>query len=79
MASSNLTADAGTFAGAAISTQPTFSAVDIWAALSTHLAKRAAERRAGRIADIIAANGGALTDDLERTISRRFGSVVGGL
>ena len=78
MASSNPTADSGTFAGSAISTRPTFSAVDIWTALSAYLAQRAAARRAGRIAAFIEANGGDLTDDLERTISRRFGSVVEG-
>jgi len=38
---------------------------------------RLQEERTSDVGAFIAANGGILTDDLERQISRRFGTVVG--
>lgn len=45
-----------------------------------HTALMASRRRKAdaEVAHFIAANGGVLTDDLERAISRRYGNIVGG-
>lgn len=44
--------------------------------LETGMHDRLRARREARVTEFIEANGGKLTDELEREISRRFGSMV---
>jgi hypothetical protein len=45
--------------------------------LAERVRRRAQAKQDGRIGLFIANNGGRLTDDLEREISRRFGAMAG--
>lgn len=76
MTTSTSAVAAGTFIVTGAGSRPQFAVAELWHSISERIAARLAARKAASIARFIEANGGELTDDLERQISRRFGSVV---
>ena len=56
--------------------RPSFSLLTLLETLESRAYCRVMARRESEVTRFLAANGGQLTDDLERELSRRFGSIV---